>query len=129
MSEQTNKLLAELLQKAVSGLDSAVAFSQAQLPEVIHQLMYWKAASYGLRIVVMSLLFLGCVVLFRKGVGWVRGWEIEEIGFISAIASGVLGIILMFLIFDDTGNLLQLWLAPKIWLIEYAADLVRPGGS
>ena len=129
MSEQTNKLLAELLQKAVSGLDSAVAFSQAQLPEVIHQLMYWKAALYGLRIVVISLLFLGCVVLFRKGVGWARGWEIEEIGIISVIASGVLGIILMFLIFEDTGNLLQLWLAPKIWLIEYAADLVRPGGS
>ena len=129
MSEQTNKLLAELLQKAVSGLDSAVAFSQAQLPEVIHQLMYWKAASYGLRIVVMSLLLLGCVVLFRKGVVWARGWEIEEIGIISVIASGFLGIILMFLIFEGTGNLLQLWLAPKIWLIEYAADLVRPGGS
>ena len=129
MSEQTNKLLAELLQKAVSGLDSAVAFSQAQLPEVIHQLMYWKAASYGLRIVVMSLLFLGCVVLFRKGVEWGRGWEIEGIGIISVIASVVVGLVLMCLLFANADNLLQLWLAPKIWLIEYAVDLARPGGS
>lgn len=129
MSEQTNKLLAELLQKAASGLDSAVAFSQAQLPDVIHQLMYWKAASYGLRIVVMSLLLCGCVVLFRKGLEWAKDDELDGAGIISLIISCFLGIILAFLVFENTGNLLQLWLAPKIWLIEYAADLVKPGGS
>ncbi len=129
MNEQTNKLLAALLQKAASGLDSAVAFSQAQLPDVIHQLMYWKAASYGLRIVVMSLLLLGCVVLFRKGLVWARGYELEGAGIFSVIISCFLGVILMHLVFENTGNLLQLWLAPKIWLIEYSADLVKPGGS
>ncbi|MFN1149956.1 hypothetical protein [Serratia liquefaciens] len=129
MSEQTNKLLADLLQKAASGLDSAVAFSRAQLPDVIHQLMLWKMALYGLRIVVMSLLFWGCVVLFRKGLVWARGYELEGTGVISATLSGVVGVALMFMVFENTGHLLQLWLAPKIWLIEYAADLMRPGGS
>ncbi|MGP3145151.1 hypothetical protein [Serratia bockelmannii] len=129
MNEQTNKLLADLLQKAASGLDSAVAFGQAQLPDVIHQLMLWKAASYSLRIVVMSLLLLGCVVLFRKGFAWARGCEMEGPGIAGVIVSGIVGVVLMLLLFENTGHLLQLWLAPKIWLIEYAAGLVRPGGS
>lgn len=39
MNEQANKILVELLQKAANGIDAAVSFSQAQIPEVVHQLL------------------------------------------------------------------------------------------
>jgi hypothetical protein len=42
MNEQANKILVELLQKAANGIDAAVSFSQAQIPEVVHQLLVWK---------------------------------------------------------------------------------------
>lgn len=71
--------------------------------------MYWKAASYGLRIIVMSLLLWGCVVLFRKGLMWAKDDELDWAGIISLIISCFLGIILMFMVFDNTVYLLQLW--------------------
>lgn len=129
MNEQTSHLLAAMLQKALSGIDSAVAFSQAQLPDVIRQLMLWKAALYGLRIVVASLLFWGCVVLFRKGLEWNKSLMTDTQGFVSLALSGVVGLIAVFVVMGNACHLLQLWLAPKIWLIEYAADLMRAGGN
>ncbi len=42
MNEQANKILADLLQKASNGIDAAVSFSQAQIPDVIHQLLVWN---------------------------------------------------------------------------------------
>lgn len=45
MEEQANKILVELLQKASNGIDAAVSFSQAQIPDVIHQLLMWHAVS------------------------------------------------------------------------------------
>ncbi|HCC3328788.1 TPA: hypothetical protein M4731_001403 [Salmonella enterica] len=128
MNEQTSHLLASLLQKALSGIDSAVAFSQAQLPDVIRQLMLWKAALYGLRIVVGTLLLWGCVVLFRKGLEWNKSLATDTQGFVSLVLSGIVGLFVVVMVLSNIGNLLQLWLAPKIWLIEYAADLMRSGG-
>ncbi|HBY9737808.1 TPA: hypothetical protein MJA81_23810 [Klebsiella pneumoniae] len=57
MNEQANKILIDLLQRAASGVDAAVSFSQAQVPDIIRQLMVWKAAAYGMRI-----LFIRCAV-------------------------------------------------------------------
>ncbi|EKP8990625.1 hypothetical protein P4K59_005112, partial [Escherichia coli] len=42
MEEQANKILVELLQKASNGIDAAVSFSQAQIPDVVHQLLLWN---------------------------------------------------------------------------------------
>ncbi|HFV7065255.1 TPA: hypothetical protein ACH902_005312, partial [Escherichia coli] len=42
MEEQANKILVELLQKASNGIDMAVSFSQAQIPDVVHQLLLWN---------------------------------------------------------------------------------------
>ncbi|OSL33845.1 hypothetical protein [Escherichia albertii] len=42
MEEQANKILIELLQKASNGIDAAVSFSQAQIPDVVHQLLLWN---------------------------------------------------------------------------------------
>lgn len=128
MNEQTSHLLATLLQKTLSGIDSAVAFSQAQLPDVIRQLMLWKAALYGLRIVMFSLLLWGYIVLFRKGLAWNKSLSTETQATLSLVLSVVVGLITVFVVASNTCNLLQLWLAPKIWLIEYAADLMRSGG-
>ena len=50
MNEQANKILIDLLQKAANGVDAAMSFSQAQVPDIIRQLMVWKAAAYGMRV-------------------------------------------------------------------------------
>jgi hypothetical protein len=56
MNEQANKILLGLLQKASDGIDAAVSFSQAQIPDVINQLLIWKAASSFLSFLIGLLL-------------------------------------------------------------------------
>lgn len=42
MQEEANKILVDLLKKASDGIDSAIVFSQAQIPDVVHQLLVWN---------------------------------------------------------------------------------------
>ena len=61
MNEQLQDALANLLSKTISGIDAGVAFMQAELPDVIMQLLTWKlsisaiAALFSLAVGVMSL--------------------------------------------------------------------------
>ncbi|MGG7725855.1 hypothetical protein PGN57_09510 [Klebsiella aerogenes] len=125
MNEQANKILIDILQKAASGVDAAVSFSQAQVPDIIRQLMVWKAASYGMRVLFMSLFLLGCIWLFRKALKWNKSYENETLGICSLIFSSLMGPIFVIGILLNISNGVQLWLAPKIWLIEYTAQLLK----
>ncbi len=124
-SEDTNKILIEVMQKALNGIDAAVSFGQAQLPDVIQQLMHWKMASYSVRIFIMSLFLIGSVLLFRKACAWNDEIHAETMGFFCLMGSGALGLIMLFGILVNIGNLIELWMAPKIWLIEYTAELIK----
>lgn len=124
MSEQTNKIISDLLLKASNGIDSAVAFSQAQMPDVIEQLMRWKMASYGLRVFTCILLLALMCFFIRKSWQWHEGCEKETAGFAGLILSGAITLISLLALFANVGNAIQLWFAPKVWLIEYAADLI-----
>ena len=62
MNEQANKILVELLQKAANGIDAAVSFSEAQIPEVIHQLLVWQFS----KSLIVTLLLLATMPLAVK---------------------------------------------------------------
>ncbi|MEQ9723982.1 hypothetical protein ABQG65_22910 [Yersinia alsatica] len=124
MSEQTNKIISDLLLKASNGIDSAVTFSQAQMPDVIEQLMRWKMASYGLRVFTCILLLALMCFFIRRSWQWYEGYEKETAGFVGLLLSGAITLISLLVLFANVGNAIQLWFAPKVWLIEYAADLI-----
>jgi len=44
MNEQLQTAVVEILNRAISGIDASVDFMQAELPEVIEQLLLWYAA-------------------------------------------------------------------------------------
>ncbi|WP_260767364.1 hypothetical protein [Klebsiella aerogenes] len=140
MSDQANKILVELLQKAANGIDAAVSFSQAQIPDIAHQLLIWES--------VHSALFQVCGFLFLAGAlklpGFAKAakknverwtaydgkpsdnWFISSISydmctFTLPIAGTMLGITMIVFNFDW----LKIWLAPKLYLLEYAASLIK----
>ena len=55
MQEEANKILVDLLKKASDGIDSAIAFSQAQIPDVVHQLLVWNMVD---SLITVRLFFL-----------------------------------------------------------------------
>ncbi|AYL52671.1 MULTISPECIES: hypothetical protein [Citrobacter] len=140
MNDQANKILIELLQKASDGIDSAVSFSQAQIPDVIHQLLVWSSVQSALFQVFGLLFLIGAMKLpgfarraRKNGETWTAHdgkpndeWFISSFSYdmctvAAPIAGTIFGILMITLNFDW----LKIWLAPKLYLIEYAASLIK----
>ncbi|MBY8385119.1 hypothetical protein KX721_14535 [Klebsiella quasipneumoniae] len=148
MNEQANKILVDLLQKASNGIDAAVSFSQAQIPDVIHQLLVWNFTK-SLVLTLFMVLTIPFVVKFamamlrrqqdgvfdNEGYSWDRGkpkfkptliWQkdgdLSPLTIIFGFAIGLYVAILLGVVADMTW--LKIWLAPKLYLIEYATSLV-----
>ncbi len=149
MEEQANKILVELLQKAVNGIDAAVSFSQAQIPDVIHQLLVWNM-TYSLIMTIVSVSTFPVVFWFVKrqckrvevgkfeneGYSWDRGnpkysptmiWDSKgDISFFVAPLAVILFAWVTWVIAVVAKmTWLKIWLAPKLYLLEYAASLIK----
>ncbi|EJZ2263487.1 hypothetical protein ODQ07_000015 [Escherichia albertii] len=149
MEEQANKILIELLQKASNGIDTAVSFSQAQIPDVVHQLLLWNMVDSLIKTLI-AILTIPLVFWFMKkqyqkveigifdneGWLWEKGkpkykptmiWESNgEISFLILPLAAVFVLWVSFIIAVVTNmTWLKIWLAPKLYLIEYAASLVK----
>lgn len=141
MNDQLQQALATLLSTTVDAMQTGVSFLQAQLPDVIRQLLVWKA-TYSIMQCLLSitlvLVALWSLRFYRKPpiVGRDRFGDpeyktnlvYESHGYVHA---GLLGVLAVQTVFMSTAvinfNLdwLQIWLAPKIYLIEYAAHLAK----
>lgn len=144
MNEQANKILADLLQKASNGIDAAVSFSQAQIPDVVHQLLLWNAVSSIIWQVMVMIISLVIVISLHKGLKQKgelvtgRGWEgyvgrsifydsdgdLCGVGILSCLTGGFV-LLCCFATFIGNFDWLKIWLAPKLYLIEYAAHLMK----
>lgn len=125
MPNNANDILITLINRAASGIDQAVDFSKAQMPDVIHQLMIWKAVSYSLSIGTCLISLMICAFLLCKGIGLLRINSSSNPGFVLTLFPGVITVFLFIFLCSEIGSAIQLWLAPKVWLIEYAANLVK----
>lgn len=140
MSKETvvdvgQQLLVDLLKKAVQGVDAAVTFSQAQIPDVIHQLLVWNAvSSLGCQLLGL-FFFLLCWFLIKfynssweRRASWTRFSDTSEstssewdFRFLPVVVLSGVGCFLLALNFDW----LKIWLAPKLYLVQYAATLIK----
>ncbi|MFL9278846.1 hypothetical protein [Escherichia coli] len=140
MEEQANKILVELLQKASNGIDAAVSFSQAQIPDVVRQLLIWSFVHSALFQVAGLLLLIAAMKLpgfartaRNNGERWTSfdgrpndGYFISSFYYdICTVFAPIFGSIIGVLIIAFNFEWLKIWLAPKLFLIEYAASLVK----
>lgn len=121
MNEQAQKILVDLLQKASNGIDSAVSFSQAQIPDVIQQLLMWNAVSSAGIQIICALAIAACIYLMCFA--WNKGDDADVV-LAALVFTGIGSIVCIVIIFNNF-DWLKIWLAPKLYLIEYAASLVK----
>ena len=150
MTTEANKdLLIEFGQRIINAMDytgktvdavvnagnKAVGFVIDQLPDVIQQLILYKAVWHGF----MALLFISMAVL--PIVVWVKsskkakvnlseGKYLYDEGFsclmlFSIRVSFLAFVSSFFLAIHHIKSFLLVTLAPKVWLLEYAADLIK----
>lgn len=147
MNDQLQKVLADIIAKVTSGADAVVEFSKQQLPEVLQQLLMWHFISNLLSFIIPLVLLTICLTVSVRF--WVKvpkqdsrdkddrcPWIADEYrdkahmlyfkywlpGYALPAASFILGIITLC-----NSNLvwLKIALAPKLYLLEYAASLIK----
>lgn len=133
MNEQLQTAIADLIEKSLTAFQKGADFLSAELPEVIHQLLLWKMVSSAVGCAVGVLIIIGSVV-----------WLVYQWKYWTTVIDTIYGermriesdagpfCFLNIFVFIPIvfGSLLlnltwlKIWLAPKVWLIEYAATLV-----
>lgn len=123
MNEQLQQALSELIIKATTGIDTASEFILAELPDVIYQLLMW----HGVR---SLLIAIACIVIFIIAtVGNYKFYKYasKEDYWEQPYIFGNIFISMIYIPCVCGFNItwLKIWIAPKVWLIEYAANLVK----
>ena len=128
MNEQLQNALIEIIGKVNSGVDASVSFLSAEIPEVIHQLLLW----YAVKSAITSIVAVGlCVVWFLAEKFILKKLQEHKVEFFEIIVFyGVIGSLVRTIplaIICVMVNLdwMKIWIAPKIWLIEYASNLAK----
>ncbi len=121
MSEELQKALAQMILKLTEGFETGAAFVGEQMPEVLEQLLRYKfVTSLGLALVLTAFVVVYVwKVLPRFWAAGVKDDCQPVVVFVTALIFAVYGGALTACTF------LQIWLAPKVYLIEYAASLAK----
>ena len=134
----TDKLIAGFVQRVINGLDETTSFLNAQIPDYIQQLLLWYGVKSFITSLVGVILLVSWSIILWKFSG--RGDPIEnsyrykwtlthdddgDISPISMITGFITFTIVMTGISIINLDWLQIWIAPKVWLVEYAQSLVK----
>lgn len=126
MSEKLDETVNTILQNAVEAASRGTEFLKEQLPDVLQQLILWKTWSYAITLFVCVAFF---VWLIWKGIPLLkRLWEWDDDGLpccLAALVYTAAFIAACIGFFANGYDLIQIALAPKVWLLEYAANLVK----
>lgn len=128
MNEQLQQAVQKLIDKGLSGIDSSIDFLQQEIPDFVMQLLMWHGVYNFLMMVFSILTIVAWVLAERKLYHKLSGMELTTPDWI--IGYGLLGSLVRALPFGfvlSNFNLewLKIWLAPKVWLVEYSASLVK----
>lgn len=129
--QKASNVTGEVYDAARGVTTKAIDFASTQIPDVIHQLLVWKLAE-ALTWMGLGLVIIGLFVWVRSRIArWVKDDRARYRGDIDALHTfTVMGGCATFcvsglLIFCSLLDVLKIWLAPKIFLIEYVSHLIR----
>lgn len=136
---KADQVLGQLLDKALNGVDKAVEFSQEQIPDVVEQLLLWKMTE-GLIGFIMGVIVLiamiyvlikytgkgsleeGCSMTYKMTLTHNGDGDLDAQTLITVFGSVLILMLAFHLINFDW---LQIIIAPKLYLLEYAANFVK----
>lgn len=127
MSPETDKALANILQKGLELAEKTGHFIVDQTTDVVQQFIYWRLCMHSIYVLVSGIVLY---ILYR----WIKQvwkWGNEETDY----DGGALMFALIILIISIAGagiffisnllDVIKLIVAPKVYLIEYAVELVK----
>ena len=135
MNEQLQLAVSTLIQTSLNAIDKGTAFLSNQIPEVIQQLLLWKAIAsfieFSSGIFIIGGIFAWLIYQYKYWTTTVTTtWGTKTVRLHGeAGAFSLLNILLIIPLLYGSRciNLiwLQIWIAPKLYLIEYAKDFLK----
>lgn len=101
--------------KKVTG--QAIDIAMQQAPDIVNQLLMWQFSKNATWFLFSILSIFICIKLTKKY------WE-ESQGAI-VVATGTVGVVGIVVVICTFLQMLKIVIAPKIYLIEYAANLIK----
>jgi len=122
MNEQFQKYLMDILEKTGEFLGNEV-------PEVAQQILTFSAYSCILHIVTLScaisVFLYGC----HSWDKFTKTWDCKEDALgaraVAKVARAVIFVIFIYKVFGQLSTLIKIYVAPKVFLLEYASDLIK----
>jgi len=125
MNEELQKAITELFNSALTAKD----FLVGELPDYINQLLMWRAVYNGFWFVLGVAFCVAWGYANYIHIKWLKGGgfkKLEKSGDVGALSMHLIQIFLFIPAFAMINlEWLQIWIAPKVWLAEYAASLVK----
>lgn len=128
MSEEKNVMqdaLVSIIQKTQQGIDASVSFLSEQIPDVIQQLLMWKFAQSLVAGTILLLITLLYLYGWKPVVNFCKEDCDNFTGVMYAIFATPVGVGCFAASTSWYMTSLQIYIAPKVYLIEYAASLVK----
>lgn len=127
-AKDSNEILKGYLIKALEAtgnvVDKAVDMVQTQAPILVQEVLHWYFAYYLIMFILAIVGLIAMIVIDKKIYKWAQG-DIDRI-FFSCMLGGIVNLVAFaFLIHNLNLQWLKIYIAPRLWLIEYAASLVK----
>lgn len=116
-----DKAGADLVQNLSTILSQTKNFVSDQAPDVIQQYISWGIAKYSMGCFLGLILLISGIWFIRKAFK-INDEEAAAGMGIFGFSSTVAGIIITS---TNIYSLVQIWIAPKIWLIEQASEIMK----
>lgn len=136
MNDELQQALTSLINKSIEVSGDALAFTQQQLPEVIQQLLLFKLVSGYMWVLLGASLAVCGIRLLKYSLDIISKTKKEGNAHLreayendTEMAWIVFGALCLLvggiLFFSFVSEVVKIWLAPKVYLIEYAAEMVK----
>jgi len=129
MNEKAKEILAQMLQRVLDGVDTVSEFAAQEVPIVVEQLLMWHMVESLMLCFGALLLLIGWSLITRKFYYGENAWakisydSFDEDGVMAHVVfTVVVGYIFIILLDVDW---LKIWIAPKLYLLEYGASLIK----
>lgn len=124
LKEKGSEMLVKMIDFSIQSMSDVVDFGKQQIPQVIHELLMWKATSASVWMAVgVILLILGWITF--KAINRTVAKTGDEDAYVLHLATGALIVVGGLFFIPNLLELLQILVAPKVYLIEYSADLIK----
>ena len=126
MNEQLQEQMAQILEVVKTSVTQTSGFVIEQMPLIVQELLLYKRISYTMGFITPLLIIILVVFIWKKYIltnkkVMRKGEDFNGLIFLTAIMV-IPSIMVMFINFL---NMIRVWVAPRVFLIEYVSGLIK----